>query len=114
MAIRPVDLQATILQSTQTAAVQRQAEVASQTAQNLSAQQFAAKVEERSETVQETEHLRGNKVEDVLKKEQGEYEPGTKRRRQQTRAQGAPFESIEESVLSEGAASPDHLIDFTA
>ena len=112
MAIRPVDLQATILQSTQTASVQRQAEVASQTAQNLAGQQFAAKVEERSETVQETAEARGNKVEDVLKKEQGGYEPGGRRR--QARSQGQPFESIEESVVGEGAASPDHLIDFTA
>ena len=114
MAIRPIDLQATILQSTQTAQVQRQAEVGSQTASALAGQQFAAKVEERSETVHETDSLTGNKVEDVLHKEPDQYEPGGKRRRQQTRAQGQPFESIEESVLSEGAASPDHLIDFTA
>ena len=112
MAIRPVDLQATILQSTQTAAVQRQAEVASQTASSLNAQQFAAKAEERSETVQESAKAQGNKVEDVLKKEQDQYSPGG--RRKQARSQGQPFESIEESVVTEGAASPDHLIDFTA
>lgn len=112
MAIRPVDLQATILQATQTAAVQRQAEVAAQNSQNLAGQQWAAKVEERSETVQETEHLRGSRVEDSVKKEPDRQQP--RGRRRQARTAGQPFESIEESVLTEGAASADHLIDFTA
>jgi len=110
MAIRPVDLQATILQSTQTASVQRQAEVASQTAASLNNAQFAAKVEERSETVQETERQRGNRVEE--KKEPDQQQ--ARGRRQQARTPGQPFESIEENVLTEGAASADHLIDFTA
>lgn len=110
MAIRPVDLQATILQSTQTASVQRQAEVAAQNSQNAAAQQFASKVEERSETIQEAEHLRGNRVEE--KKEPDQQQ--ARGRRRQARQPGQPFESIEESVLTEGAASPDHIIDFTA
>ena len=111
MAIRPVDLQATILQSTQTASVQRQAEVASQTAASLNNAQFAAKVEERSETVQEAERQRGNRVEE---KKEPDQQQARGRRRQQARAPGQPFESIEENVLTEGAASADHLIDFTA
>lgn len=114
MAIRPVDLQATILQSTQTAAVQRQAEVASQTGQSIAGQQFAAKVQERSETVQETDHLHGNKVEDVLKREPDRQEARDGKRK--PRSPGQPFEGIEESARGEiGAASgDDHLIDFTA
>jgi hypothetical protein len=110
MAIRPVDLQATILQATQTAQVQRQAEVASQTAQSIAGQQFAAKVEERSETVQESEELRGNRVE-----EKREPDRQDARRGRRARRAGEPFESIEESVRNEVAASDgDHLIDFTA
>ena len=61
MAIRPVDLQATILQSAQIAGQQRQAEVAPQTAQAVAAQQFADKIEERQETVHEADDLEGNR-----------------------------------------------------
>ena len=109
MAIRPVDLQATIMQSTQTAPVQRQAEVASQTAQAIAGNQFAAKVEERSETVQETDHSRGNRVEEKGERERQEAH-GKKR---QPRQPGEPFEGIEEG-LEAVAADGDHLIDFTA
>jgi hypothetical protein len=112
MAIRPVDLQATILQSTQTASVQRQAEVASQTAQAIAGQQFAAKVEERSETVQESERLRGNRVE-----EHGESgDRGESRGKRKGRAPAQALGGIEESLRGELAAGPDedHLIDFTA
>lgn len=109
MAIRPVDMQATILQTTQTAGVQRQAEVAAQNSQTLVAQQFASKVEERSETVQEAEHLRGNRVEEKGEKERGEARGG----KRQARQPGEPFEGIEES-LGPVAPDGDHLIDFTA
>lgn len=109
MAIRPVELQATILQATQTAGVQRQAEVASQNAATIAGNQFAAKVEERSETVQETEHLRGNRVE-----EKGEpNRQGPRGRKRQPRQPGEPFEGIEDS-LDSVAPEGDHLIDFTA
>ena len=111
MAIRPVDLQATILQSTQTAAVQRQAEVASQTAQGIAGQQFAAKVEERSETVQESDRARGNRVE-----EHGEPDRQEPRHKRKQRPQGQPFAGIEESLQGEmsAASDGDHIIDFTA
>ncbi|MGH7659888.1 MAG: hypothetical protein ACRENA_03080 [Vulcanimicrobiaceae bacterium] len=108
MAIRPVDLQATILQTTQTASVQRQAEVAAPTAASINGQQFAAKVEERSETVQETDHGRGNRVEEKGSPDQ--QEPRGKKR--QGRQPGQPFEGIEEDLPM--AADGDHLIDFTA
>ena len=108
MAIRPVDLQATILQTTQTASVQRQAEVAAQTSAALAGQQFASKVEERSETVQETDHGRGNRVEEKQSPDQQEAR-GKKR---QGRQPGQPFEGIEEDIPI--AADGDHLIDFTA
>jgi hypothetical protein len=112
MAIRPVDLQANILNAAQTAGIQRQAEVAAQTAQNLSAQQFAAKTEERSETVQETQELQGNRVEE--RKEPAQQDP--RGRRGKARTPGQPFQGIEEGVLDEGTAGVDgdHLIDFTA
>jgi len=111
MAIRPVDLQANILQSAQNASVQRQAETAAQTAQNLSAAQFAAKTEERSETVQETDQLLHNRVEE--RKEPGDQDPG---RRRKARTPGQPFAGIEEGVIDEGSAAldGDHLIDFSA
>ena len=112
MAIRPVDLEATILQSTQTASVQRQAEVAAQTGAAIAGQQFAAKVEERSETVQETDRTRGNRVE-----EHGEPgDRGEPRGKRKARAQAQPFWEIEDSLRGEIAATSDedHLIDFTA
>ena len=109
MAIRPVDLQATILQTTQTAGVQRQAESGAQNAQAIVSQQFAAKVEERSETVQETDHSRGNRVEE--KGERERQQPGGQKR--QARQPGEPFGAIEEG-LGPVAPDGDHLIDFTA
>jgi hypothetical protein len=111
MAIRPVDLQANILQAAQNAGVQRQAEVAAQTSNTLASAAWAAKTEERSETVQEAERLEHNRVEE--RKEPGDQEHG---RRGKARTPGQPFAGIEEGVLDEGAVGVDgdHLIDFTA
>jgi hypothetical protein len=111
MAIRPVDLQANILQTAQNSGLQRQAEVGAQTAQTLAGAAFAAKTEERSETVQETERMLHNRVE-----ERKEPDNGQGRGRGKARTPGQPFSAIEEGVLDEGAAGVDgdHLIDFTA
>lgn len=109
MAIRPVELQATILQSAQTAGVQRQAEVAPQNAAAVTGQQFAAKVEERSETVQETDQLHGNRVEERGPRDQ----PGSRGKKRQARQPGEPFEGIE-GGLGAVTADGDHLIDFMA
>jgi|SRR5579863_10003613 len=110
MAIRPVDLQANILQAAQSSGVQRQAEVAAQTSNTLAAAAFAAKTEERSETIQESAKLEHNRVEE--RKEPGDQEHG----RRKARTPGQPFAGIEEGVIDEGAAGADgdHLIDFTA
>src|SRR5579872_6292072 len=104
-------MQGAIFQSAQTAPVQRQAETASEQAQNLAAQQFAAKVEERSETVQETESMLGNRVEESTKKESN-AEGGRKGKRQ--RQPGDTTGALEESVLGATPVDGDHLIDFTA
>src|SRR5579872_2397623 len=111
MAIRPVDLQANILQAAQTSGVQRQAEVAAQTSNTLAAAAFAAKTEERSETVQETQRLEHNRVEE--RKEPADQERGG---RGKSRTPGQPFAGIEEGVLDEVVVcvDGDHLIDFTA
>jgi len=113
MAIRPVDLQANILNAAQSAGVQRQAEVAAQTSQTLAGAAFAAKTEERSETVQETDRLLHNRVEE--RKEPGDRQQ-ERGQRGKARVPGQPFAGIEEGVLDEGAAGVDgdHLIDFTA
>ncbi|MGH7715324.1 MAG: hypothetical protein ACREML_04925 [Vulcanimicrobiaceae bacterium] len=110
MAIRPVDLQANILQAAQNSGVQRQAEVAAQTQQSVAAATFAAKTEERSETVQETDRMLHNRVEE--RKEPADQQG----RRGRARTPGQPFQGIEEGVLDEGAAGVDgeHLIDFSA
>jgi len=103
MAIQPVTLQAAIIQGTQMAPLQRQAEVAAQTSQTTLGQQFAAMVTERSETVQETVPARGNRVENDL-------EPHLSwgdRKRSRTRKR--PFASIEAQVAPGG----EHLIDVT-
>ncbi|HEY1729779.1 MAG TPA: hypothetical protein VGG22_15500 [Candidatus Baltobacteraceae bacterium] len=111
MAIRPVDLQANILNAATSAGVQRQAEVAAQNSQSLAGAAFAAKAEERSETVQETAEALRNRVEE--RKEPGNQERG---QRGKARVPGQPFAGIEEGVIDEGAAGVDgdHLIDFTA
>jgi|GEM_PF-736618 hypothetical protein len=111
MAIRPVDLQANILNVANNAGVQRQAEVAAQNAQTLGAAAFAAKTEERSETIQETDRLLHNRVE-----ERKEPDNNQGRGRGKARTPGQPFQAIEEGVIDEGAAGVDgdHLIDFTA
>ena len=111
MAIRPVDLQGAIFQATQTAPVQRQGEVAPQLAQAAAAQQFAAQVEERDETVAETEHGRGNRVEEKKEPDQYKGRSGTKKRERQA---GDPFDALEESVLGTSAPEGEHLVDFTA
>jgi len=110
VAIRPVDLQATIFQSTVTAQTQRTAELAPQTAQAVAQQQFADKLEERTETVHETEELEGNRVEEKQEHDRQSADGRSQRRRRQP---GEPLDELENSVLSGGVAG-EHLIDFTA
>ena len=110
MAIRPVDLQATIFQSTLTAQTQRQAEVAPQTAQTVAQQQWADQIEERQETVTETQHTEGNRVEEKGEANRQDADGRSKRRKRQP---GDPLDELEDSVLS-GAVEGQHLIDFTA
>ncbi|MBV8074186.1 MAG: hypothetical protein JO140_02065 [Candidatus Eremiobacteraeota bacterium] len=111
MAIRPVDLQAAILQAPQTAAVQRAAEVAPQLAQAAAAQQFASELTHRTEMVHETENLRGNRVEEKKEPDNQQGRGKGKRREHQS---GEPFEALGESVLGAVPTDGEHLIDFTA
>lgn len=108
MAIRPVDLQGAIFQATQAQAAARQ-EAATPMAAALAGQQLAKKVEERQETVAQTEHAEGDRV-----REKTESENPDRRGQKQKRQPGEPFEAIETGALASAAAAGDHLIDFTA
>ena len=65
MAIRPTDIQGAIWQASQTAAVTQRAEEAPRAAQAAAQQSFAAHVQEREETVNETGEVLGNRVDAV-------------------------------------------------
>lgn len=108
MAIRPVDLQGAILQATQTAAISKQAEEAPRAAQVAVQAQFAHQIEHQQESVQETERMRGNRVNPGGDRQAGgnaQY-----RRRERKSGESLPEDAVELTEYSDG----EHIIDFTA
>ena len=107
MAIRPTDIQGAIWQASQTAPLTQRAEEAPRAAQAAAQQAFAAHVQEREETVNETGQVLGNRV-DANDRREGRGAKGEpKKRRPKT-----PFqETVDEAA---GLDEPPHLIDFTA
>ena len=106
MAIRPVDLQAAINQSTQMAGVQRQAEIGSETSRGAFARQFAAKLTERDETVGEALPTRDNRVEE----DEPNSHPTWSKRRQRRRPR-PNVERLGKDLRVEIETGDDHLID---
>ncbi|TAM61596.1 hypothetical protein EPN52_02185 [bacterium] len=106
MAMRPVDLQLSILQATQTAAVTQQQQEGPVAAQAATQQQFAARVQERQESVgvvDEAEFSRIRADEREAGGEHGEEEPRQRHPEARVRsAEGPAF------------ADDEHLIDFSA
>ncbi|HXP93505.1 MAG TPA: hypothetical protein VN905_08540 [Candidatus Binatia bacterium] len=107
MAIRPVDLQGAILQQTQTAGIAKQAEDAPRAAQIAAQNQFVQQLEQREETVRETDTLEGNKVNPEGERQGGG--PG-RRRREHKPGEPLPEDAVELAEYSDG----EHIIDFTA
>lgn len=100
MAIRPVDLQLSILQAPVIAAVAQQAETAPARALALAEQRFAAHLVEREETVEEVQPARRSRP--------------VMRRRPQRRSTLAR-ERLEAAVLGTLYSDDgEHLVDVTA
>ena len=62
MAIRPVDLQGAFAAATQNASIVRNAEEAPAVAQQAAQATFVKQLEDREETIEESQHATGNKV----------------------------------------------------
>ena len=109
MAIRPIDLQGVIANSAQTAPLARQGEEASRLAQTNAQAAHVAKLEERTETIDESQRGHGSKVNAEGEREQGS--PGKKRKRNP----GEPFDDVLQTGAV-GLADDDepHFIDFSA
>jgi hypothetical protein len=107
VAIRPTDIQGSIWQASQTAPLTQRAEEAPRAAQAAAQSAFAAQVEERQETVEQTPDAAGNRVDANAERErQG---PGARRERRH------PRNAFEETVdEASGLDEPPHLIDFSA
>ena len=110
MAIRPTDLQLSIVSQVQTPPIAQRAEEGPRAAQVAAQAVFAAQTQERNEKVAETDHLQGNRIEVGERERNEQGEPHGQRRR---RRPGMPFEEpASESAVDPG--EPPHLIDFTA
>jgi hypothetical protein len=107
MAIRPTDIQGAIWQASQTAPLTQRAEEGPRAAQAAAQQSFAAHVQEREETVNETGEVLGNRVDANGGREERKGDAEPRRRRART-----PFEETVEDAA--GLDEPPHLIDFTA
>lgn len=109
MAIRPTDLQASLINTVQqqTVPTTARAEEQARAAQMAAQSQFVSQTQERSESVAETGNAEGNRV-DAGGERNGEGFTGGKRRR----APATPFEEVVDEAA--GLDAEQHLIDFTA
>jgi hypothetical protein len=108
MAIRPTDLQASIVQAVQNQPLGQRAEEAPRQAQAAAQAAFVNNTAERNETIAQTGDAQGNKIGDRPPDRDGQG--GGRRKRE--RKPGDPFEEVVEEAA--GMGEPSHLIDFTA
>jgi hypothetical protein len=108
MAIRPSDLQSTIIQSVVSSSLAQRAEQGPQQAAQAAQAQFAAALTEREESVEAAGEVEGNKVEARGNPDRG-LPQGRKRRRP---AHNGTFEEVVDE--DSGTGEPPHLIDFRA
>jgi len=107
VAIRPTDLQGSIIQSVQNAQLAQRATEGPEQAALAAQSQFSRKLEEREESIHETGESEGNRVSANPQREQQAFEQRKRKRK--------PGEAFEEVVEEEaGLGEPAHLIDFTA
>ena len=107
MAIRPTDLQASIVQAVQNQPLGQRAEEAPRQAQAAAQAAFVNNTAERNETIAQTGDAQGNKIGD---RPPDRDQPNGRRKRE--RKPGDPFEDVVEEAA--GLGEPSHLIDFTA
>jgi hypothetical protein len=107
MAIRPTDLQLSIVQSVQNPPLAQRAEEAPRQAQVAAQAAFVAQTSERNESIAQTGDAQGNKIGD---REAGRG--GAEERRKRQRKPGDPFDEVVEEAA--GFGEPSHLIDYTA
>ena len=107
MAIRPTDVQLSIVQAVQNPPLAQRAEEGPRQAQVAAQAAFVAQTSERNETIAQAGDAQGNKV--------GDREPdgqGSRGGEKRQRKPGDPFdEAVDEAS---GFGEPAHLIDFTA
>jgi hypothetical protein len=108
MAIRPTDLQASIVQTVQTPPLAQRAEEAPRQAQMAAQSAFVEQTARRNESIAQTSEASGNKIGD---REAGGRNAADERKKRQRRP-GDPFEEVVDEAA--GLGEPSHLIDFTA
>jgi hypothetical protein len=109
MAIRPTDLQLSIVSQVQSPPIAQRGEEGPRAAQVAAQAVFAAQSEQRNERVAETGDLQGNRIEVKERERDDQGQPQGRRRRRP----GAAFEEpAAEAIVDPG--EPPHLIDFTA
>jgi len=110
MALRPVDLQLSILQATQTAAVTQQQLEGPVAAQAATQQHFAAQVQERQESVGVIDEAEFSRIRTGERESSGGSEGQASGRRPRGGAAGLPSERPDGLAF----ADDEHLIDFSA
>ena len=110
MAIRPTDLQSSLIYQTQAPPVGQRAEEAPRVAQQAAQAAFINQTDERNERVAETGDTRGNRIE--VRDKPADQQPGGKGRKRE-RKPNDPFAEVVADAAGEGDEVP-HLIDYTA
>jgi hypothetical protein len=108
MAIRPTDLQQSIVQAVQSQPLAQRAEEAPRQAQAAAQAAFVAQTAERNESIAQTGDAQGNKIGD--REPDRDLPQGRKKKRE--RKPGDPFDEVVEDAA--GLGEPAHIIDFTA
>jgi hypothetical protein len=111
MAIRPTDLQTSLITQVQAPPVGQRAEAAPQAAQSAAQAAFVAHTEERNERVAESGDARGNRI-DVRDRTPDREGGGGGGKRQ--RRPGDPFDEVVEDAAALNDDGSPHLIDYTA
>jgi hypothetical protein len=106
MAIRPTDMQSSIVQSIQSPPIAQRAEEGPRQAQLAAQAAFVSQTSERDESIAQAGDAQGNKIGD--READREQQRGRKRERKP----GDPFDEVVEEAA--GLGEPAHLIDFTA
>jgi len=108
VAIRPTDLQGSIIQSVQSAQLAQRSDEGPQQAALAAQASFASKLQQREESIAESGDVDGNRV----SAEGGREQPGFQQRKRRQPGGGESFDEVVEEEA--GLGEPAHLIDFTA